>query len=516
MKEDTPGRWRAADEKLGRLLQGEGRGTEGLTEEELATVCLRRFEKADAETRLALIRLAVKLRSPLTAKALVAKATGSLGLDMLAALADLVALAGEGPPWLGDAPGLQTAMGDLAAALREGRAVELENEAERLARIADPLRASALRAIVEDARESVVPLARTLARRAPDHLAEIAETLSAVPSPAVGEILLELLSNTKDKSVTKVIRRALARIRQGGVKVAVPSEGKAVFKPPERARPEAFVTGIDGEGARLVFLVQPRLPHGVHLFEALISDERGLVQFRAFETQRRGVEKYLESIGARSQLLLTATTPSHARFLLREALECNVRSGTRVPAGASELRPSWDAGDEVPAPLMASSPDAGEEDPKADLTSTPRLIEHEGLQGWYVDPDLVRPAIEELREAATSKIVLNSLQKQERLASVVRKATDEIFGDARPGSMRARYARRLTEMAYLLTARAEHGAAQEARAAAAHLTDASSRPSLNPLAYALVEKTVSILVRAEEEREEKQKTPDESSLLAKP
>ena len=50
-KDAQPGRWRAAEEKLTKLLSEDRvTGTEGLTEEELATVSGRLFDRADRET----------------------------------------------------------------------------------------------------------------------------------------------------------------------------------------------------------------------------------------------------------------------------------------------------------------------------------------------------------------------------------------------------------------------------------------------------------------------------------
>jgi len=59
-------------------------------------------------------------------------------------------------------------------------------------------------------------------------------------------------------------------------------------------------------------------------------------------------------------------------------------------------------------------------------------------------------------------------------------------------------------------------AAHQARAAADHLADAASRASMNPFAYALVEKTLTILTRDEEEREKKAKEREEASFIVKP
>jgi hypothetical protein len=517
-KEGRSGRWRTAEDKLARLMQTQaGTGTEGLTEEELATVSARRFDRADTQTRMGLIELARRLRSPLTAGRLVAKANAQLALELLAALAELGELVEDAPPWLAEAPGVNRAVKDLAAALGEGRSVEIDREGERLAALPETLRASALRSLVKSAGEAVVPLAREVARKGEAFAAEVAEALSEVPSESVAALFLELLSGTENKALAKSLRRAIQRLRQGGIRVDLPAEGAPVFKPIERARPEAYVTGIDGQGARLVFLVQPRVPHGLTLFEALVSDARGLLEFNAYETHRRGVDKFIGSLESRPGLLLTSTTPSHARYLVGTSLEKNVKSGTRVPSGVSELRPYWDAGEDAPAPppdavLAALGPDDGGEA----LASSAQLLEEEAFKGWYVDPDLVKPSVDRTREAARSKIVLNPLQKQERQAGLIRAATDEIFSSSGAGSIREQYAQRLLEMAIVLALRGNARAAKQAKAVADRLGDPESRPSLSPFAYALLEKTVTLLTKDEEEQEKKTKEEEGPTLIVKP
>jgi hypothetical protein len=509
------GRWRTAEERLAKLMKSPGRtGTEGLTEEELATVSARRFDRADQESRMALIDLAERLRSPLTAQRLIEKADGQLELELLAALAKLCGLVKEAPPWLEDAPAVGNDMKDLADALREGRSIALEREGERLAGLPEQLRVSALRSLVKSAGEAVVPLAREFARRGEVFAGEVADALSEVPSQPVADLFIELLSGTENKALAKSVRRAIQRLRQGGIRVELPTEGAPVFRPIERARPEAYVSGIDGQGARLVFIVQPRAPQGMTLFEALVSDERGLVEFNAYETQRRGVDKFIESLRTRPGLLLTSTSTSHARHLVGSALERNVKSGTPVPAGASELRPYWDAGEEAPAPSASVEPGA-DEDGSA-LAASAQLLEQEAFKGWYVGPELVNPSVERTREAAHSKIVLSPLQKQERLAGVIREATDEVFSASGPGSLRERYAERLLEMARLLALQGDDRGARQAKAAGDRLADPEARPSLIPFAYALLEKTVTLLTRDAEEQEKKAREEQGPSLIMKP
>ena len=99
---------------------------------------------------------------------------------------------------------------------------------------------------------------------------------------------------------------------------------------------------------------------------------------------------------------------------------------------------------------------------------------------------------------------------------MVREATEEIFTPGRPQDHRGRYARRLAEMALLLSLRGETEPALQAKAASDHLANPDSKASLNPFAYALVEKTLVILTRAEEEQERTSKQEEAPSLIVKP
>lgn len=517
-KEAQPGRWRAAEEKLAKLLSDESvTGTEGLTEEELATVSGRVFDRAGNETRQGIIRLAQKLRSPLMAERLIAKAGERAELGILTALAGLSALAESAPAWIGEAPDVEKAVLKLSEDLQSGATVDAEAESARLAAMAEPLRWSALHALVRTAGEAIVPVARALALRDPSLAAPVAEAVSEISSQTVADFLVDLLSQTEDKKLGKSLRRSLQRLRQHGIKVELPQQGAPVYKPPAPVTAEAYVTGIDGQGARLVFLAQPRAPHGLSLFEALISEEKGLLEFNAYETQRRGLEKFMRSLRERPSLLLAATTTAHARYLIGAAMERNISSGARLPQGASELRPYWDEGDEPPAPLGEEALAAvGSDDDGSALAASDKLLENEAFKGWYMDPDLVGPYVERAREAAGSRIVLNALQKRERMAGLIREATDALFADPAEAGLRGRYAQRLREMAWLLHAQGEGEAATRAKAVYDRLADPKATPSMTPFLYALVEKTVSILTRDEEEKEKKTKEEEGPSVIVKP
>lgn len=517
-KDGQPGRWRAAEAKLTKLLSDDRvTGTEGLTEEELATVSGRVFDRADRETKLAIVRLAEKLRSPLMAEQLLARAADHPELGLLAALAPLAGLAGAAPEWLAAAPDAQKAIAQISEAYRRGDAVDPAAESARLAAMPAPLRRPAFEALVAAAGEAIVPLARALVGLEPAMAAPVAAAISDVASQAVADFLRDLLSEAHDKTLSKSLRRSLQRLRQHGIKVELPQAGAPVYRPPAPVTAEAFVTGVDGQGARIVFLAQPRAPHGLSLFEALISEEKGLLEFNAYETQHRGLEKFMDSLREKPSLLLGSTSPSHARFLIGAAMERNMASGTRLPRGASELRATWDAGDEAAAALGEDALAAiGADDDGSALAASEKLLAHEAFKGWYVSPDVVAPYVERTREAADSRIVLNPLQKRERQAGLIREATDALFADNAEGTLRARYAARLREMAYLLNIHGDADAARQARAVAERLADPAASPSMTPFLYALVEKTVSVLTRDEEGKDKKTNEEEDASVIVKP
>jgi predicted RNA-binding Zn ribbon-like protein len=249
----------------------------------------------------------------------------------------------------------------------------------------------------------------------------------------------------------------------------------------------------------------------------VVSDEKGLLEFNAYETHRRGVDKFVESLKTRPGLLLAPIAPAHARYLIGAALERNVKSGTRVPSGASEMRPYWDAGEESSAPLPEDALQTIESDETGSaLATSAKLLENEAFKGWFVDPDLVSPFVERTREAESSKIVLNQLQRRERTAGLIREATDEIFAASEPDSLRDRYGQRLWRMAYLLSVRGDSVGAKQAKAVAERLRDRATQSSLTPFLYAIVEKTVQVLTRDEEEKEKKTRDEEGPSLIVKP
>jgi hypothetical protein len=51
-----------------------------------------------------------------------------------------------------------------------------------------------------------------------------------------------------------------------------------------------------------------------------------------------------------------------------------------------------------------------------------RLLDEPELRFWILDPDWAEPFLAQLQEAQSSRLVLNPIQKEERIAGIVRDA----------------------------------------------------------------------------------------------
>ena len=95
--------------------------------------------------------------------------------------------------------------------------------------------------------------------------------------PDLVPVLLSIRDAFSEKDVQKAVRRTAFRLEQQGVHVpAAPKPESGVLgKATEQGEPFAFLSPLDGMGARGVLIGIPRAPSGYELGVALTSDQAG-------------------------------------------------------------------------------------------------------------------------------------------------------------------------------------------------------------------------------------------------
>ena len=310
------------------------------------------------------------------------------------------------------------------------------------------------------------------------------------------EALQRYLRAADDKQRIKQARRALHRLRSQGLDVEAPGEPAAAAgftlaidsDPLEGAR--AYLTSIDGRGARLVWVLWRAASGGSRLLQAVVDDSVGVREAEIATVTRNGFREYIGQVDANPTILLAQVEPSLAIEALQAAARRSEESGNKVPAAYPEFarRAHVSAGGAGAATArIYELIDAGELGGDAALIeASMTLLREPYFQSWAMEGAAVDAAAEEVHSAETSTLMISEEQRRERMQAAIRNAVHESFNP----DTRSLYRGRLEEMATMLWERGRHDEARRALAAAIGLTDVEDLFHGHAFARALVHRGV--------------------------
>ena len=306
-------------------------------------------------------------------------------------------------------------------------------------------------------------------------------------------LLRRLADEAAEKDARKTARRELYRLAQAGVSLpaapgpmARPLAGPLIRRAPERAT-AAWLSGIDGSGSRAAWIVfEGGLGGGLRLCSLILNDEVGILESAGGPVTRKRLEAEQRALRESQKLPWVETPPERAAGLVAEALALHTAAGSSPPPAFARWRalfPSRPA----PDPLLADAapPAAGDAELAEQAVA---LLDLPELGGWFVDPGAVREDAVALLEMRDSRLVVSDQIKAEREAAIVDAAVAKTF----PLPARARWVRRLGEMALIFDATGRPEPAAQARAAAAALADKERRPESVAFARALARRGLEV------------------------
>jgi hypothetical protein len=295
------------------------------------------------------------------------------------------------------------------------------------------------------------------------------------------DVLTLLASERAPRAVRRGAKRALYRLAQRGVSApAAPRPRPVVTRHPERAV-RAWLSAIDGSGARATWIVFEGGFGGRLLCSLIVSDTAGIVEAAGGDITKKRLETELAALRAEQKLPWVESDPRRVVGLVVEALALHARTGTTPPEAFARWRPLFDG-----AP-PATPPSPPEPDP-ARLERSAELVELPEMAGWFLDPETVQADAVELLGARESRLVVSDQMKAEREDAIVSRVIEREIGT----EARALWARRLLEMALVFDAidRPEHAAL--ARAAAAGFLDTERSAGRHPFAQALARRALEV------------------------
>jgi len=295
---------------------------------------------------------------------------------------------------------------------------------------------------------------------------------------------LQRLGDSSDKALAKRARKALHLLRTRGV--AAPKPEKREFRPHGPYAPAeelSLASMIDGRGERVVWLVRSA-DKGLDVFEAQLSDTRGILGFTTANAPRKDWRAHATRVVGDARMAVGRVSERHARQLIEEGYQRTLAAG-RVPPeefararlGLGHYEP------EERHPALDAAPPLPVAEVRGQLAGLHALPE---VRTW-IPPEDSLPALDlEIGNIVTSKLIVDPAQRREQLAAAV----DKIATAALTPDYRKLLAARLYETALLLIARGNTDDARLCTTAAALTLDESVAASDNPFVVRLFDKVV--------------------------
>jgi hypothetical protein len=328
----------------------------------------------------------------------------------------------------------------------------------------------ALDAALDDpARLDVAPLTALAPAALDDTLRAFADAHGA----AALAVLESLTAPRLDRTLRRAARLAVYRLGQRGVAAPAKPAARPVVERRTETAARAWLSGIDGSGSRAVWMLFDGALGGQALCSLIVNDEVGILDAAGGEISKKRLEAELAALRASQKLPWLEVEPSRALARVGEAVTLHRERGTSPPTAFGRWERLFVA--TPPAPLPTLTVDA------ALLEQSAALLELPELAGWFLDPESVQSDAVDLLQARESKLVVSDQIKAEREEAIVTRVVERELSTA----SRARWARRLVEMAFVFRATERPEPAALAEAAAAALADEARAATHQPFVRAL-------------------------------
>jgi hypothetical protein len=266
---------------------------------------------------------------------------------------------------------------------------------------------------------------------------------------------------------------------------------------------------VDGGGDRLIWIAKPDPGHGLMVIQAMVHDSAGLVRFGGVHMRRKELRQMADEIKGQHGVAMIRVPWEFADAAIYQAYE---KAKTRGQSGLENFH-------EVRSRLATGRPretrhpiyerlNADQVRDGAWREQSRRLLDEVELRYWIVTDDWLQAFLPQFHEAQASRLVLNPLQKEERLNAIVRDAVKTLCS----GENGAAFKRRMEDMAlyFFETERPEQ--AKLSLAVALQAGEGDPGPLDVSFLTGLIQKSFAIFMSQEKAKKEEA----ESSLIIKP
>jgi hypothetical protein len=261
--------------------------------------------------------------------------------------------------------------------------------------------------------------------------------------------LPDLSQRIHSKPVQKGIKRALYLFKQKGIEppsttAQQKKQEAGILREIEPAQGTGYLSEFDGLKNQMVGLLIPKSAKERLFVFALIGIE-GLESLQSLEISKREVKDIIADLERRSGLVFLEADLTHAAFVLKESHDRNSqlsKDDEWAYQGIIKLLEGKKLIGQSPIILSLLTPEPLKKSISPDLKMLARTPE---IFYLLPEPKILDPYLRTVEEAKTGLLILNEMQKRERIKAVLDQAVRELF----PLEKRSIPRRYLEEAAYL-------------------------------------------------------------------
>ncbi len=370
--------------------------------------------------------------------------------------------------------------------------------AEEYALLGESERVGILQQLADEYGPGMCPFLMSLQQRSKELFDAALHYIASHISIESFRILQELYGRTSSKDVAKIMKKTGHVLKQKGIAVDIPQleeKNEAVFQkatlPPERA----FISSVDAEGFRLIFMMKPLSIHEFKIFHIVTNDLKGIHETEVMTVTRKDANQFIEKIKSDDKIEFLETEPAYGAFLVDEACAVSEQHEHIVSANIDQWRLMFShMRDAVQKPRIYSCIQEADIIEKSEqlLQSLETFFDETECHYWFVLSEEGKEAVMKLKNIMYSPLVLSDTQKKERINELEAEISASFFTD----NLRRAYKRRLEEIAYFLYNSGKTEKAHVAVAAAQSLDDNTTEPENNRFCISMIHKGISFIIKA--------------------
>lgn len=348
----------------------------------------------------------------------------------------------------------------------------------------------------------------------------VLRSVSLFPSVDSFMILEYIYKKTNRKDIAKITKKSVHLLKQKGVEVSFnlsKEKKESVLKKIHLPEPRAFISTIDPEGYRLIFMVKPITTYETKIFNIMINDMQGVHNIEVINSFRKESQLFIEKLLSEEKAEFLETQPDNAAFQVEEAIKISEEQGNVLSANILQWRNMFSDFIGVRTrPLIYECLNGNKIQTQSDLAGkVDELFEREDIIFWFIISEEAKKNWIKMTNILNSPLVLSDVQKEERIHGVIVDTVCQFFNEKR----RKIFKRRLEELSYFLYAKVQEEKAMIALYAANSMVSLEMRPEDNRFCMSMVKKGYEFLESSSKEVDEKPRNlildPKDFSLLNK-